>query len=354
MIDLTVAAIPGFFGTMELERRYLRHRDGDGPSQVTYTAPDTAASLSMGVLSLLVPMATAPLVRRFAPQRSRLGKALVATGAAAAVATTVADAWARRCDRRERAALADRIRRVTGPATVVALGVATTSAWATATATSRFWRRGRRRDLGGGVVPAGLAILGWDFIYYWNHRWMHTTRAMWAHHVVHHSSERFNLSTALRQPVAEALGLFAPYGAMCWFGIRPSLVEMARGVNLLYQYWIHTDAVRTLGPLEEVLNTASHHRVHHGSNRRYIDRNHGSMLIVWDRLFGSFERESDDEPVVYGLTKNIDTYNPWRIVSAEYADMLRDVAGSTGWSDRISFVARGPGWAYQRHALATS
>ena len=119
-------------------------------------------------------------------------------------------------------------------------------------------------------------------------------------------------------------------------------------MNLLYQFWIHTDAVRRIGPLEEVLNTPSHHRVHHGSNQQYIDRNHGSILIAWDRLFGTFERE--DEPVVYGLTKNIGTFDPVRIITHEYADILRDVAGSATWSDRISYVARGPGWAYQRHA----
>jgi len=349
MVDLTVAAIPGFFGTMELERRYLLRRDGKGPSSVSYTKADTAASLSMGVLSLVVPLATVPLARRLAPQRGRLGKALVIVGVGAAAVTSVADAWA---ERPERAEQARRVSGVTGPAAIAALGLAATSAWTTATATSRFWRRGQRRDLGGGLAPAALAILGWDFIYYWNHRWMHTTRAMWAYHVVHHSSERFNLSTALRQPVAESLGIFAPYGAMCWLGIRPSLVELARGVNLLYQYWFHTDAIGRMGPAEEVLNTPSHHRVHHASNRRYIDRNHGSILIVWDRLFGSFAREADEEPVVYGLTKNVDTFDPWRIVTKEYGDILRDVSESTNWHDRISFVARGPGWAYRRHALA--
>ena len=177
---------------------------------------------------------------------------------------------------------------------------------------------------------------------------MHEVRALWAHHVVHHSSERYNLSTALRQPVADVLGVYLPYGLMARVGIRPALIEQARGVNLLYQYWIHTDAIRSLGAGEEVLNTPSHHRVHHGSNSQYLDRNHGSILIVWDRLFGTFQRE--DEEVVYGLTKNIDTYDPVRIASHEFADIVRDVAHSTTWSDRLSFVLRGPGWAYRRHA----
>jgi sterol desaturase/sphingolipid hydroxylase (fatty acid hydroxylase superfamily) len=165
--------------------------------------------------------------------------------------------------------------------------------------------------------------------------------------VVHHQSERYNLSTALRQPVADILGVWVPYGLLARAGIRPHLVTQARAVNLLYQYWIHTEVVRSLGPAEEVLNTPSHHRVHHGSQRQYLDRNHGSILIVWDRLFGTFERE--DERVVYGLTRNIETFNPVTVATHEYRDIVRDVAGSTTWRDRLSFVVRGPGWAYERH-----
>ena len=119
-------------------------------------------------------------------------------------------------------------------------------------------------------------------------------------------------------------------------------------MNLLYQYWIHTETVGRLGRAEDMLNTPSHHRVHHGSNRRYLDRNHGSILIVWDRLFGTFEPEG--EPVVYGLTKNIDTFQPGRIVTHEYAAILRDVAASTSWRERLSYVGRGPGWANAHRA----
>ncbi len=202
-------------------------------------------------------------------------------------------------------------------------------------------------DLGTGVLAHVVAIAGWDFIYYWNHRFMHTSRYMWALHVVHHSSERYNLSTALRQPVADSLGTFVPYGLMGLLGVRPQVIETARGVNLIYQYWIHTEAITKLGAFEKWFNTASHHRVHHGSNRQYLDRNHGSILIVWDRLFGTFEVE--DEPVVYGLTKNIGTFNPIVVATHEYVDIARDVATSDTWSDRLSFVFRGPGWAYDRH-----
>jgi sterol desaturase/sphingolipid hydroxylase (fatty acid hydroxylase superfamily) len=171
---------------------------------------------------------------------------------------------------------------------------------------------------------------------------------MWALHVVHHSSERYNLSTALRQPVADVLGTTLPYGALCLVGVAPELITTARGMNLLYQFWIHTETIGRLGPSEAVLNTPSHHRVHHGSNSRYLDRNHGSILIVWDRLFGTFEAEA--ERVVYGLTKNIHSFNVGRIVSHEYAEMLRDVARSTGWRERLSYVLRGPGWATRHRA----
>jgi sterol desaturase/sphingolipid hydroxylase (fatty acid hydroxylase superfamily) len=174
---------------------------------------------------------------------------------------------------------------------------------------------------------------------------MHESRYMWAIHVVHHSSERYNLSTALRQPVGENFGVFVPYGLLGAFGVRPALIEVARGVNLLYQYWIHTEAIGRLGPAEAVLNTPSHHRVHHGSNHRYLDRNHGSILIVWDRLFGTFEEEDADDPPVYGLTTNIRTFNPLRVATAEHVALFRDVARSGSWRERLGRVLRGPGWS---------
>ena len=195
---------------------------------------------------------------------------------------------------REVRRLARKVRRVTGPVAMGA-GVVAASAWVVEPhqAPSGCGRRASATTSAGDRCPAALAIVGWDFIYYWNHRFMHEVRALWAHHVVHHSSERYNLSTALRQPVADVLGVYLPYGLMARVGIRPALIEQARGVNLLYQYWIHTDAIRSLGAGEEVLNTPSHHRVHHGSNSQYLDRNHGSILIVWDRLFGTFQREDE-------------------------------------------------------------
>jgi sterol desaturase/sphingolipid hydroxylase (fatty acid hydroxylase superfamily) len=347
VIDLTVAAVPFYFGSMGAERRYLASRAvREGPSAADYTREDAGASLAMGVGSLLAPFAAAALVKKVLPGKGRYPNALVRTAVTAAVVTTVADRLAKRKDRVGRTARS--VAAVSGPVAVATGVVAVGTTVSNRLSPARMWAANRGRDLGGGVIGWTAAIAGWDFIYYWNHRFMHEVRALWAIHVVHHSSERYNLSTALRQPVADVFGVFLPYGLLARIGVRPRLIAQARGINLIYQYWIHTDAIKRLGPAEEVLNTPSHHRVHHGSNSRYIDRNHGSILIVWDRLFGTFEREG--EPVVYGLTKNINTYNPARIASHEHWDILRDVARSDNWRDRLSFVFRGPGWAYRRHA----
>ena len=172
---------------------------------------------------------------------------------------------------------------------------------------------------------------------------MHEWRHMWAIHVVHHSSEHYNLSTALRQAWTDVAGTFVPYGALALLGVRPNLILKARGINLLYQFWIHTELIDRLGPLEAVFNTPSHHRAHHGSNRQYLDRNYGSILIVWDRIFGTFEVE--DEPVVYGLTENIETFNPIRVALHEHVDMLRDVSEAPSWAERIQLMVRNPGSA---------
>ena len=181
-----------------------------------------------------------------------------------------------------------------------------------------------------------------DLAFYWYHRTHHEIRMFWASHVVHHSSEHYNLSTALRQPVAGAFGVWVPYGLPAAVGVRPSIIETSRALNLIYQYWIHTDLVGKLGPLERWFNTASHHRVHHGSNPRYIDRNHGSILIVWDRLFGTFEPEG--ERVRYGLTKDIDTFNPVRVAFHEWVAIWRDVRAASSWRDRLGYMFKGPGW----------
>jgi sterol desaturase/sphingolipid hydroxylase (fatty acid hydroxylase superfamily) len=368
-MDSTVVAIPVYFGTMGAEYLWLRGHEAErGPIPADYERRDTVTSLTMGTASLVAPLIAPKLFGPITPGKGKYGKALVATAAAAAAITTVADLVARlepdrdpgavtpapprdrrRPVRRARAArAARRVASAGGVVAIVAGGVSITSTLASRTTATRMWNRRIVRDLGSGPAALAAAVLAWDFVYYWNHRFMHESRYMWAIHVVHHSSERYNLSTALRQPVADAVGTFVPYSLLALFGVRPELIEQARGINLLYQYWIHTDTIRHLGPFEKLFNTPSHHRVHHGSNQQYIDRNHGSILIAWDRLFGTFEREAD--PVVYGLTKNLDTFNPGRVAGHEHFEMLRDVARSTTWRERLSYVLRCPGWAYRQHA----
>jgi sterol desaturase/sphingolipid hydroxylase (fatty acid hydroxylase superfamily) len=382
-VDLTVLAIPAYVGAMGAEYAWQRrHPVPAGTRAGDYQTADTLASLSMGLGSLVAPYVTKRLLDPVTPGVGRWAKWLVGAGAAAGLATTIGDVVAKRvragglpeagtvpprvravqdelAEHRfappteptqdgRRSRRLGRLRAVRGGLAVsaltsTALTVATT--WAAQTSGKRLFARSPL-DLGTGTAAVAAAVLGWDFLYYWNHRASHESRWLWAVHVAHHSSERYNLSTALRQPVAEGVTLSVPYGVLGLLGVRPALIEHARGVNLIYQFWIHTETIRRLGRLERVLNTPSHHRVHHGSNRRYLDRNHGSILIIWDRLFGTFEEE--DEEVVYGLTRNIQTFNPLRIATHEWRDIARDVADADTWSDRWSFLLRGPGWAYDR------
>ena len=187
-----------------------------------------------------------------------------------------------------------------------------------------------------------IAMVAWDFLYYWDHRWMHEVRLLWANHVTHHSSERYNLSTALRQPWSSILTFWA-FLPMPLLGIPAHHVAKAGQLNLLYQYWIHTEAIDKLPePIEAVFNTPSHHRVHHGANPQYLDKNYGGILIIWDRLFGTFEPEV--RRIKYGLTKNIDTFNPIRIGYHEFVDIVRDVRAADGWRNKLGHVFRRPGW----------
>jgi sterol desaturase/sphingolipid hydroxylase (fatty acid hydroxylase superfamily) len=347
--DLSALAAPIYIGSMVVENRALQKRAAQiGPSAADYLKPDTRASLSMGLGSGVYP-ALIFLSRSFVPRRGRLAKAAIGTTIAAVVVTTIADRVEARTSDDGRRAQARSVARVGGVTAVALGGLVTTASSAYLGSAARHWSKRNGRDLGTGVVAWTTAMVGWDFIYYWNHRIMHEVRALWAVHEVHHSSEHYNLGTALRQPVLSAFGVYVPYGFMARLGVRPSLIEYSRGLNLIYQFFIHTDTVRRLGPTTEaVLNTPSHHRVHHGSNKRYLDRNHGGILIIWDRLFGTFQVERDDEPVVYGLTKNLDSFSPLVVATHEHRDMFRDIAESNNWRDRLSFVLRGPGWAFRR------
>lgn len=294
--DLTVLAIPLFVGTMAVEHLLLRRRalaDPDEPlpagvsnaeRPLGYEPRDTAASLAMGI-----------------------GYLLIGAGTSAAM-SPLAD-WLYR----------HRLARWGGP---------------------------DPKTHGSGLAAGALALLVWDFLFYWEHRLSHERRVMWAAHVNHHSSRRFNLSTALRQSWTGVVGnwVFLP---MLTLGFSPQQIARAGELNLLVQYWPHTELVDRMPRwVETIFNTASHHRVHHGSNPQYLDRNYGGILIVWDRLFGTFEPER--ERVRYGLTTDIDTYNPLRVAFHEWAAIASDLRAADSWRERLGHLLGPPGWRPQR------
>jgi sterol desaturase/sphingolipid hydroxylase (fatty acid hydroxylase superfamily) len=195
----------------------------------------------------------------------------------------------------------------------------------------------------------GLAFLGEDLRYYWWHRISHRSRWFWASHVVHHSSQQFNLSTNLRQSwTSQFSGLILMNVPLAYLGLSPALTGLAFSVNLLYQFWIHTEAVGRMPRwFEWLLNTPSHHRVHHASNARYLDANYAGVLMIWDRLFGSFVPEQDAEPVRYGIVKNLGTFNPLRIALHEYAGILHDLLRpGLGLGARLGYLFGPPGWRH--------
>ncbi len=354
-MDLTVAATPGFFGSMFAERRWLARRVARPELRAgQYEDRDTRANLAMGTASLLVPLVTHRLRRHVALGAGRAAAPLAVLAAGGVAVATGADRMARRQRARASArAETDSLdslpaEQVAGIAAVVGIGagvVVAASTWGHWLTAQRFWEH-RIADLGDGVVGWAAALVGWDFIYYWNHRFMHESRFMWAIHDVHHSSQRYNLSVALRQPVADALGTFVPYGVLSLLGVRPDLILTSRGINLLYQYWIHTEAIRHIGPVEGILNSPADHRVHHGTAPESIDRNHGGILSIWDRLFGTYQPETEQQ--VYGLTTNLNGFSPVMIATHEYRDIIVDISTSRSWAERLSVVFKGPGFAIER------
>lgn len=198
------------------------------------------------------------------------------------------------------------------------------------------------------AVPASSAagwaacFVGVDFFYYWFHRMSHEVNAIWATHVVHHQSEDFNLAVALRQGAFQGAMSWVFYLPLAWMGFPPAMFLTIVSISTLYQFWIHTQLIGRLGPLEWAFNTPSHHRVHHGRNPRYIDRNHGGTLIVWDRLFGTFQAE--EETPVYGITKPLASWNPvWANVHY-WLELVQMAARARGVGDRLRVFLKPPGW----------
>lgn len=188
-----------------------------------------------------------------------------------------------------------------------------------------------------------LAILGDDFFYYWFHRFGHRVRLGWAAHVNHHSSNFYNLSTALRQSWTGPLLKVWFYLPLALIGFHPLLIVTAQAISLLYQFWIHTEVIKRMPrAFEAVFNTPSHHRVHHGTNKAYLDKNYGGILIVWDRLFGTFAPEV--EPVSYGLTKPLESRNPVWIAFHEWVSMLTHVFRAKHWKNKLAYLLMPPDW----------
>jgi sterol desaturase/sphingolipid hydroxylase (fatty acid hydroxylase superfamily) len=186
-----------------------------------------------------------------------------------------------------------------------------------------------------------LLLVADDFCYYWFHRLHHTVRLLWCTHSIHHSSQRFNLAVALRQPWTESLTAYWFWLPLPLLGFHPIAIIGMQSISLIYQFFVHTETVRSLGWLEWIINTPAHHRVHHGRNAQYLDKNYGGIFIVWDRLFGSFEPEG--ERVRYGLVKNLDTYNPFRIAFGEWAAMIGEVTHARSWRAAWTAIAAPPG-----------
>jgi sterol desaturase/sphingolipid hydroxylase (fatty acid hydroxylase superfamily) len=187
-----------------------------------------------------------------------------------------------------------------------------------------------------------IAIVGVDLLYYWYHRFAHRVRLIWATHQAHHSSQYFNFTTALRQKWNNS-GEILMWIPLPLLGIAPWLVFVSFSVNLIYQFWVHTERIgRMWAPFEFVFNTPSHHRVHHGMDPEYLDKNYGGIFIVWDRLFGSFRQEMFRPH--YGLTKQVDTFNVWKLQTHEYLSIARDFRSASHFRDRLGYVFGPPGW----------
>jgi len=193
-----------------------------------------------------------------------------------------------------------------------------------------------------------------DFCYYWFHRISHESRLFWASHVVHHSSQKYNLSTALRQTWSGSFYTFIFWFPLIIIGFHPIMVLVQMSISLIYQYWIHTELIDKMPKwFEYIFNTPSHHRVHHATNPQYLDRNHAGIFIIWDRLFKTFEPEV--EKPVYGLVVNINTYNPIKIAFLEWINMLKDVWYSkTSLKNKFKYLIKPPGWKHDGTSILST
>ncbi len=199
------------------------------------------------------------------------------------------------------------------------------------------------------VSPRGIALwviaaVLWDLAYYWHHRFGHEMSVLWAAHAVHHQSEDYNLSTALRQTSTGFLFGWVFYLPLFVIGFPIEVLVTVNAINLIYQFWVHTQHVRRLGVLDRILVTPSNHRVHHAQNEQYIDKNYGGIFILWDRLFGTFAEEKDDDPVVFGVRKPLANWNPFWANLQVYDYLWFDAVRTQRWRDKLGIWFRRTGW----------
>ena len=191
-----------------------------------------------------------------------------------------------------------------------------------------------------------LLLFADDFIFYWHHRLSHQVRILWAAHINHHSSQNYNLAVALRQSWAEVLYKYTFWMILPIIGFHPLAIMTMIGINLIYQFFPHTKLVGKLGWFGKVFNTPSHHRVHHASNVVYLDKNHGGIFIIWDKIFGTYQPELEEIPVKYGITNNIHSYNLLYIASHEFVNLFKDVKRANKFSDKLKYIFYPPGWSH--------
>ncbi len=194
---------------------------------------------------------------------------------------------------------------------------------------------------------AALAVLAADFTYYWEHRIAHQVRILWTQHAVHHSSRDFNIITGIRFGPLEGVWSLVAHIPMVLIGFPPELVFFGILSVLAYQTWIHTETIGKLGPLEHVLNTPSHHRVHHGSDQKYLDKNYGGILIIWDRLFGSYQVE--EETPRYGLVRDFNSSNPIHVWFSEFPQLWKDLRSASSFREIFNRLFARPGWEPDKH-----
>ncbi|GAB1867546.1 Alkylglycerol monooxygenase [Camponotus japonicus] len=188
-----------------------------------------------------------------------------------------------------------------------------------------------------------ISFVAVDFCYYWAHRSNHEVHFLWAYHQVHHSSEEFNLAVGLRQSILQHWCNFVLYLPLAFF-ISPSHFMVHNQLNLIYQLWIHTTLIGDLGPLELIINTPKHHRVHHGCNLYCLDKNYGGVLIIWDRLFGTFQEEKRKEEIIYGLVVNVESFNSFYLQVFYLTNLIKKSISMVTWADKLAAFWKGPSW----------